>query len=331
MARKRKNEAITESTTANETYVAPKLVKEDAVSDYPEVELDPKTTLVFHHPIHGVKIEPEKPAEEWIWVEGYKGTHKDLTAYGNFQFEMNKVYEMPEDASIKACDNGFHFCLKLNDVFGYYDVGKSNRFFKVRGLVRKSDYESYGKIDLLHWYRPQSNVDKLAAKSIEILWELSPDEILAAYNVDLIKDWTYEEKLLALETNPKAVDDEHKAIELAKLGYSIPFAKLVVEANKYDVAKKAASMDGLSMDMKVYLIMKGMSEFDSISRSLKRMANAVYGVYGTTARADAMSAQLDAYRALMNSGVQNANGLRAEVVNIDEMHTVKPLGFPKGE
>ena len=320
MARKKKNEAITESTTANETYVAPKLIKEDAVSDYPKVTISASTIPHPHHHFNHFNrisistdnptIPEEKPAEEWIWVEGYKGTHKDLTAYGNFQFEMNKVYEMPEDATIEACDNGFHFCLNLKDVFGYYKIGNGNRFFKVRGLVRKKDFKEYGTLGS---YFSFSHIDKLAAKSIEILWELSPDEVLTVYDADLIKDWTYDEKLLALETDPKTVGRERKAIELAKLGYSIPFAKYIVEDGKYEAAKIAASIEGLSMDMRVYVILQGKKDkngdpFGEIARSLKRMANSLYG---STASAGAMSAQLDAYRALMNAGAQCADGLRA--------------------
>ena len=74
------------------------------------------------------------------------------------------------------------------------------------------------------------------------------------------------------------------------------------------------------MDMRVYVILQGKKDnsgdpFGSIARSLKRMVNSIYG---TTTSAGAMSAQLDAYRALMNSGAQNADGLRAKITINDE-------------
>lgn len=83
-------------------------------------------------------------SEEWIWVDGYKGTKSDMTCNG-YQYELGKRYVMPPDEDIVECASGFHLCLILNDVFDYYSIHNNNRFFKVKALVRKSDYEEYGK------------------------------------------------------------------------------------------------------------------------------------------------------------------------------------------
>ena len=74
--------------------------------------------------------------EKWIWVEGYKGTDKNMCCR-NTPYEIGKEYRMPEDTEIKCCVNGFHFSIKLESTFNYYGLYNNNRFFKVRALVRE--------------------------------------------------------------------------------------------------------------------------------------------------------------------------------------------------
>ena len=40
--------------------------------------------------------------DEWIWVDGYKGTDEDMKCH-DFQYELNKQFDMPEDVKIKSC------------------------------------------------------------------------------------------------------------------------------------------------------------------------------------------------------------------------------------
>jgi hypothetical protein len=101
-----------------------------------EVEFN-NITMTPRFSLDTVHISKEKE-DEWIWVEGYKGTKKDMTArFNDFQYELNKRYEIDEEP--EECKKGFHFCLELFDVFEYYPIGKNHRFFKVQALVRKSD------------------------------------------------------------------------------------------------------------------------------------------------------------------------------------------------
>lgn len=206
--------------------------------------------------------------EEWIWVEGYKGTDKDMKCR-DYQYELGKPYDMPKDEKIEACESGFHLCLKLNDVFGYYSIGDGNRYFKVKALVRKSDFEEYGEYPdsgYVTMYGMQmrnpfcSRIDKLAAKSIEFVEELTPDEILKGYITD---EWTDEDKQDAIQHGTNYVRKKHEAAELEKkkqalidLGYSIPFASWLMANDKYDKAFAVGSQPDLSMDMKVLAIMK---------------------------------------------------------------------------
>ena len=112
------------------------------------------------------KTTKNKPTDEWIWVKGYKATDKDMRCR-NFQFEMHKRFDIPNGEEIELYKHGFHLCSDLHDVYKHYGITNGNRFFKVKALVRKSDYEN-------------SN-DKLVAKSIGFVWELRMKALIKAW------------------------------------------------------------------------------------------------------------------------------------------------------
>lgn len=191
----------------------------------------------------------DKPVEKWIWVEGYKGTNKDLQGHGNYQFEVGKCYDMPTDEEIEACHSGFHLSLNLKDVFKYYNIGNGNRFFKVKALVREKDFNEYGKGSSF-LFGPRN---KLASQSIEFIRELTVDEIFQ--DTDW-KDWPEEYKKLAIAGKLDDVKNMVQADELVTLGFSKTFAMLIVNIGRFDKAKAIGSQPDLSMDTKAYLIMK---------------------------------------------------------------------------
>ena len=199
-----------------------------------------------------------KPAEEWIWVEGFKGMDKCMQAYDNFQYELDKQYDMPEGATISTCCSGFHLCLNLQDVFDHYHIGNGNRFFYVLALVRKVDADEYGDYKNVtdergfsyHTYK----VDKLAAKSIKIVRELTADEILKSHGGD---EWDEKYKRIALSVGVSAAITTMQTDELLGLGYSLPFASWLTGHAKYEIAKAVGSQTDLSMDMKCLMIMNG--------------------------------------------------------------------------
>jgi hypothetical protein len=215
----------------------------------------------------------EKTAEtlydDWIWVEGFKGTNKDMTCRG-FQFERGNIFAMPAGEPIVDCESGFHLCLKLDDVFGYYPIGKGHRFFRVRALVRKSDVAEYGvkpvnpyeagTMQSAMWQLQNVGLlgngyrDKLAAKAIEFMYELTPDEIFESTDM---KDWSSDEKFMALSFDKDYVLKQREVDTLVSDGYSKPFAELIVDQKRFRVAHSVASQQDLSMDMKVYYILKG--------------------------------------------------------------------------
>lgn len=213
------------------------------------------------------KVEPEpvKPAEEWIWVDGYKATDKDMKCR-DYQYTLGEQHDMPDDAEIKECESGFHLCKVLEDVFGYYDIIDGHRFFKVRALVRKSDYERLGcktKEYTEYLVNPHSYFfsgvryyDKMAARSIIFERELTPDEILCN-RID-VNAWTEDAKRRALIVGIDLAYKHRQADELVELGYSQTFALLIINAgyDKYETAKAVASQPDLSMDMKCWMIFK---------------------------------------------------------------------------
>jgi hypothetical protein len=205
------------------------------------------------------------PAEEWIWVEGYKGTNKDMKCR-DFQYELHKQFDMPEDAKIEACSSGFHFSLTLTDVFDFYNIGFGNRFFKVEALVRKADYENYknsgdsiARMSYLAGYRDSYSIApghhrKLAAKSIILIEEMSIDTILKG---TLVENSPGKYKAIAIETNITTAIHQFGVDTLIEDGYSEAFASYIVTQNKFDIAHAAGTQKNLSMDMKVLTILLG--------------------------------------------------------------------------
>lgn len=223
--------------------------------------LEPGYIKMLEKQLVASDTKPEN--EEWIWVEGYKGTDKDLRCRG-YQYELGKQFDMPEDVEIVECRSGFHLCKELKDVLGYYSVGDDNRFFKVSALVRARDYNHESDIYSLSFLR---NYDgKLAAKSIIFLHEVDMGEVFKAahetFGLDFT-DWTDEDKKEAMHTSISAVikrheriEEEKKIDELVTLGYSRPFAVYLVEAGRYDAAQAIGSQSDLSMDMKCLIIFR---------------------------------------------------------------------------
>ncbi len=199
-------------------------------------------------------IEEPEPEEEWIWVEGYKGTDANMCCR-DCQYELGKQYDMPEGEKIKECESGFHLCLSLQDVFDYYDVGIGHRFFKVKALVRKADKDSYRGAFKYgdNWYTVSGCHNKLAAKSIIFTSELTYDEILKNSDAqDLPEDY----KKMAIDVSIGVAVKNYQINTLVEDGYSIPFATYIININKFYIAHAVGSQKDLSMDMKVLTIVK---------------------------------------------------------------------------
>ena len=197
-----------------------------------------------------------EPEEEWIWVEGYKGTDKNMCCR-DYQYELGKQYDMPKDVEIKACENGFHLCLNFTDVYPYYyNIGNGNRFFKVKALVRKSDVENYGT-ETCGNYSVYLDCDKLVAKSIIFISELMMDEILKDTEACGLPE---EYKQAALDVSVEFAVKNYRINTLVEDGYSQAFATHLVKHDKFDIAHAIGSQKDLSMDVKVLAILYNTKE-----------------------------------------------------------------------
>lgn len=198
-------------------------------------------------PVQEQPAEQQQPEEEWIWVEGYKGTDANMCCRG-YQYEIGKQYDMPEGAEVKECEVGFHLCRDLGDVFGYYNIVSGNRFFMVKALVRKKDYDRYGDFYLYSFDKR----DKLAAKSIIFISELTRDDILKG---TVVEELSSQYKDMAILIGVGDAIRAYKADTLVADGYSAAFAHDIVVRGHFDKAHAVGSQSDLSMDMKVLYIL----------------------------------------------------------------------------
>lgn len=199
-----------------------------------------------------INVETRK-IEEWIWVDGFKGTDSDMKCR-DYQFRIGETFTVSNEKEVKLCEYGFHLCAALNDVFKYYPIGNNNRFFKVKALVRKEDYDTLycnHSLAVFAAYPPIPK-DKLAAKSIIFIEELSVDEILKNR---VPKDWTDEQKNLAIRIGIKGAKEIIYVNQLVSIGYSETFARYCFENDFTDIALSVGSQEGLSMDLKVWAIL----------------------------------------------------------------------------
>lgn len=212
------------------------------------------------------KVELEN---SWIWIDGFKATDKDMKCK-DFQYELNKQIDMPEDAEIEDCKSGFHLCRDLKDVFGYYSIGDGNRYFKVRALVRAADYAEYGVDNTWNPFMANATYrNKLVAKSIIFQTELTPDEILREFarnsggrrgrltEADL-DTWSDDLKKVAIDVCINEAMFIMRVGKLVELGYSSPFAHLIAREGGYELAVAVGSQPDMSMDMKALYILEGL-------------------------------------------------------------------------
>ena len=112
----------------------------------------------------------EAVEQEWIWIDAYKGTDANMVCKRK-QYAMN-VEDVYGDKVVLG-SKGYHVCTDLKHCFNTYDYNFSNRFFKVRALVKATDYQ----------YRNPNNTT-LVAKAINFVEEITyaPETITAKRN-----------------------------------------------------------------------------------------------------------------------------------------------------
>ena len=101
----------------------------------------------------------EAVEQEWIWVDAFKGTDKNMCCKGKrYRMNVDDTY----DGTVALGSKGYHVCVDLKHCFNTYDYDFSNRFFKVKALVNAKEYE----------YRNPNNTT-LVAKAIKFVEEVT--------------------------------------------------------------------------------------------------------------------------------------------------------------
>ena len=103
----------------------------------------------------------EAVEQEWIWVDAYKGTDANMVCKGK-QYRMN--VEDNYNGKLVLGKKGYHVCTDLKHCFKEYDYDFRNRFFRVRALVKATDYQ----------HRNLNNT-VLVAKAIQFVEEITND------------------------------------------------------------------------------------------------------------------------------------------------------------
>lgn len=184
-------------------------------------------------------------------VSGYKGTDKDMKCKG-YQYELCVQHDMPEGEEVQLCNRGFHLCLNLREVFRFYEVGNGNRFFKVKALVKKIDYETYDTHSFSAYIIYSE--PKIVAKSIIFESEVEAKDILANTAGDLPEEYY----TLAIKHNVSYALERYRTDILVKeCGYSQAFATFIAAKEKinYFSAARAIAQEDVPMDMKVAFIL----------------------------------------------------------------------------
>ena len=101
----------------------------------------------------------EAVEQDWIWVDAFKATDANMVCKGK-QYRMN--VEDTYDGNVNLGTKGYHVCINLRHTFKEYPYNFRNRFFKVKALVKRTDYQ----------YRNPNNTT-LVAKAIKFTSEIT--------------------------------------------------------------------------------------------------------------------------------------------------------------
>lgn len=125
----------------------------------------------------------------------YKGFDSELMCRG-FQYEIGKTYEM--EGEPKLCEQGFHCCLKLSDVFGFYspfgyEHSVVNRKHIAKCIPTENRYclvEVLGDVDNSS-FEGMRHSTKIVTNKIKIVKELTVEDVITILEDELLsaKGW----------------------------------------------------------------------------------------------------------------------------------------------
>lgn len=120
----------------------------------------------------------------------YKGFESDLTCRG-FQYEIGKTYMMDRKPII--CEQGFHCCLKLSDVFAFYspigyEHSVKNCKHIAKSILTENRYclvEILGDVDTGSFEEMRFST-KIATNKIKIVQELTANDVITILEDELL-------------------------------------------------------------------------------------------------------------------------------------------------
>lgn len=183
----------------------------------------------------------EYDSDIYAYIEGYKGVTANLTAQGDFQYSVGEIYTF--DKPIVVCHSGFHFCRSLSSVFSFYPIGDGNRFFKIQAIAPIEQNQ-------FSFPNPFRDNDKIAAKTIRLVEEVSNEEVFA--ESDLPQEYW---ELARSDSLNKAYEEYFFNILSNRL--APPLARyLARDENEYRREKAAAllSQENLSIDTIITIV-----------------------------------------------------------------------------
>lgn len=120
----------------------------------------------------------------------YKGFDSDLTCRG-FQYEIGKTYTMEDEP--KLCEQGFHCCLKLSDVFAFYSpIGYEHSVVNFKHVAKCMPTENrycivevLGDIDNSSFEEMRFST-KIVTNKIKIVKELTAKDVITILEDELL-------------------------------------------------------------------------------------------------------------------------------------------------
>jgi len=162
---------------------------------------------------------------------GFKGTNKNLFCRDK-EYKLNIEYDYNKEIgeNIEICKRGYHFCKKLEDVFGYYDLYNNNRYFLVKynenNYIEENDKCVTDKITFLK--------EISDPESLKYLLECSIYKDFLKENIDsILKIYVYKRDLevvnYLVEKGADVTADNNLNVRLASYHGHLETVKYLVE------------------------------------------------------------------------------------------------------
>ena len=198
-------------------------------------------------------------------MRGYKALNEDMSSkYGDMTYELNKEYEI--EGKLIMCENGYHFCNELFNVYYYYP--SDSRVFEIDTLdgeiIEKGDKYCTNKIKIIKEIS-EDEINKYIEDNLDILINdpnpnVREEKEKKGYGLDiLISDEDSEVKEAVANQGyglDKLINDEdlYIRLEVVKQGYGLD--KLINDEDPFvrvAVARQGYGLDILINDKNPYV------------------------------------------------------------------------------